>query len=183
MMKKSISLNKDDIGGLKKKFSDMDCIYVPRMTAIFDSYKGKVARGKLQIYYYEKAIPFTGLDQLLMIIEDIMDLAGYPQSNTQHRDIVYFDSAGAKRYFFDIPEIKVPDTFAEFCEKSLEMGEWYLQFRIYYRQHSSMQGVMLFKDREIYFRSGIEFIRLIHEFLNHTQLILQDRIKDEQILF
>lgn len=183
MMNKSISLNKDDIDSLGKKFSDMNCKYVPRMTAIFDSYRGKVARGKLQIYYYEKAIPFTGLDQLLMIIEDIMDLADYPKSNTEHRDIVYFNSVGRKNYFFDIPEVKVPDTFVEFCEKSLEMGEWYLQFRIYYRQHSSIQGVMLFKDREVYFRSGIEFIRLIHEFLYHRELILQDRMEDEKILF
>ena len=106
----------------------------------FQSYQNKVACGKLYSLYYEQEFDFYGLDQLLLIMDDIMDSVNYPQS-TPKKDL---HAADGER------------------DNTAKTG---VEIRVYYRQQASMQGEIRVKGRKVYFRSGMELMRLLHQYL------------------
>ncbi|MBU9736805.1 hypothetical protein [Diplocloster agilis] len=126
----------------------------------FQSYQNKVACGKLYSLYYEQEFDFYGLDQLLLIMDDIMDSVNYPQSSVNHRNL-----KNCNPYFLDLSAwTPKKDLHAADGERD-NTAKTGVEIRVYYRQQASMQGEIRVKGRKVYFRSGMELMRLLHQYL------------------
>lgn len=147
------------------------------MTICVDSYQDGLASGRIHTYFFEDAVVFHSLDQMLFSIEDILDRAGESQRDTQLRT----DFSKAKP---QVLNVKSNEEFFAYLEESgvdrkapfytLDnlhvrpgvIASYYI--RILARQHSSMQGVINRCERggNAAFRSEMELLTLIREDLN-----------------
>lgn len=122
----------------------------------FDSYKDHAAKGKVQTLYYKRPFEFGSLDQLLMIIDEVLDLTGFEKEPVDSRSL-YGNEEGKKIFCID----------EDIYEKKAESFQGDLIVRVLYRQHSSMQGEICINEKAVYFRSALELLRLLYEFLEH----------------
>ncbi|WP_343250376.1 hypothetical protein [Diplocloster hominis] len=129
----------------------------------FQSYKDKVACGKLYSMYYKQEFDFYGLDQLLLIMDDIMDSVNYPQSSVGHRHF-----KGSSPYFLDLSGWTLRKDLNSPGEERFNAAKTGVEIRVYYRQQASMQGEIRVKGRKVYFRSGMELMRLLHQYLQKS---------------
>ncbi len=137
------------------------------------SYEGGVPRGAFISFDYNQRYEFQGLDQMLLKMEDLMDSVAVPCPAFEHRSFYgkpYICqeaepgrrmSVGLRRRPEDMPK--------------LPRGKASFELRVYYRQHGSMQGEMAAavlddsgaeREKKVPFRSALELMRLIHEYLN-----------------
>lgn len=136
--------------------------YASAATVRFFSYQDRVPRGEIYSVYDDRAYGFQGLDQMLLIMDDIMDLAEYPKASFEHR------SFGNGPYIF---RKSAQDTGIRPSGRKHKGGKKELiVVKVYYRQYASIQGeveaVSHGKQKKLYFRSALELIRLIHEMLD-----------------
>lgn len=126
----------------------------------FQSYQDKVASGKLYSWYYKQEFDFCGLDQLLLIMDDVMDSVNYPQSSVDHRHL-----KNSSPYFLDLSAWTPQKDLNSEGDGKYNATKTGVEIRVYYRQHASMQGEIRIKGRKVYFRSGMELMRLLHQYL------------------
>ena len=121
----------------------------------FSSYDKRIACGEIHGPCLEKAIPFWGIDQLLLILEAILDALGYPPENSPRQ--------GPANPFVDLSDEMRP---ADSCrQRELPPSPAFCLIRVMYRQHSSIQGIIKAGGSSRSFRSGLELAALLHEYL------------------
>lgn len=137
------------------------------------SYEEGVPRGAFLSFDHNRRYEFQGLDQMLLKMEDIMDSVSVPQPAYEHKSFYGKPyrtegmepgrrASGGRRRPEDMPVL--PRGKASFA----------LRFR--YRQHGSLQGEFIAavnggngagqNERRVAFRSALELMRLIHEYLD-----------------
>ncbi len=132
------------------------------------SYEEGVPRGAFLSFEYNQRYEFQGLDQMLLKMEDIMDAVSVPQPAFEHKSF-YGEPyriqeaepgqrvSGTRRRPEDLPR--------------LSQGKASFALRFRYRQHGSLQGEFIAAaepegmERKVAFRSALELMRLIHEYL------------------
>lgn len=122
-----------------------------------DSYERKIPSGHFYNYGQgEDSRSFTGLTQLLMEIEHILDSTNYPQSFT------------ALRSFSVMPEPKQEST-ADSKHREGKLATFVI--KVLFRQHTSWQGSITWLETqsEQTFRSVLELILLMDSALGSSQ--------------
>lgn len=120
----------------------------------------RTVKGVLHSLYMARDISFTGIDQLLLILDDIMEAADCPQSPSLRRSINKTDN------FFEFLNT------AELIQMHEEAKNYYgyegktVVIHVQFRQHSSMQGTLRTAQGNAYFRSGMELMRMLYEYLD-----------------
>ncbi|WP_455650597.1 hypothetical protein [Enterocloster citroniae] len=67
--------------------------YTATMFIVIECYYNSIAKGYLQTFYQEQPFPFFGLDNMLIQLERIMDMAGVPSKCNEYRHMVNISSA------------------------------------------------------------------------------------------
>ena len=126
------------------------------------SYRDSVPRGSFLTLPDRERYEFCGLDQMLLIMEDLMDRACGPESVSGHRYLC------RKPYRFWNPGHTSAGT-ASGGAAGLSGEKVTFTIQVCYRQHRSMQGKLTVrmdqKQESIAFRSSLELIRMMHEYL------------------
>lgn len=129
----------------------------------FDSYEDRIAKGELKTLTYRTPFHFDSLDQMFMIMDDVMDSIDFPmQEGKLHR--------------LDEKKEDQPYVFCRLDQSDLcteeELGDmrptgFHSQMTVLVnkREHSSMQGTVLMGGRVIFFRSALELMHVLHEYL------------------
>lgn len=126
-----------------------------------------IVRGYLQTFYYEDPLFFRGLDHMLVLIEAIMDAAAYPSKCNEYR------------YLSRTPRMigQEDGSRNRMRPEKLQTGRYNLSdictvtkrrlfsIRIYARRNSSIQGILKNYKGSVSFRSGMDVIRVMHEYL------------------
>lgn len=148
--------------------------YAATMVVIFTSYENRVPCGSIRSFCYSEAIEFCGLDQLLLTMESIMDSLNYPQPFLKRRTLN--PSGKGKKDaapFIEMDESARIRTFKDLGKYELR-GRHKCFIRVYSRQHGSVQGDLRAGKRDVAFRSGLELMSLLHEYL---QCSFADRLE------
>lgn len=129
------------------------------------SFQERVPCGEVLSLFYDQKYRFYGLDQLLLIMEDIMDSVLMPHPTLEHRCLY------SKPYTFE--KLDADHRIGQLDLEGLgRMPSLSVTFvvRCYHRQHASMQGELLFGRKKektrIFFRSTLELIRMVYEYLD-----------------
>lgn len=132
----------------------------------FDSYTDRIAKGELKTLSYHTSFRFESMDHLLMIMDDIMDSTGFPrQEGELHR---FDDKDNAQTYVFR--EMNFADRYTESELDSMDRINFRSQMTVLVnkREHSSVQGTVLIQGKVIAFRSALELMRVLHEYLGRS---------------
>lgn len=119
------------------------------------SYEDQCPKGVLECARLDAPLPFSSLTQLLLMMEEIMDSAHYPQRSEEPRA---FSKKELLRQPVDVPE---PDQIAASFRVS-----------VLFRQNASWQGSLLWIERamDAQFRSVLEFVRLLDSALSSQEV-------------
>lgn len=131
------------------------------MLVQFSSYKERVAGGRLQTLYYKHPFEFRSLDQLLMIIEDVLDSVGFIKDPDDFHSL--YEKRPPVFQHFDPGDIYTDEDINNKNYENAFSGE--LSIRVLHRQNSSMQGEIKAGERSAYFRSSLELLRMLYEFM------------------
>lgn len=131
-------------------------------------------QGYLYHGYSREGIPFKGYEEVIKISEDLFNALGFPYMGTSDRDISghthsYSKKEGMARVLKD----------EEMLERHGDMGTFVI--RVQHRQHSSWQGRVTYleEDKNVYFRSVLELIKIIDGALDETaQASAEEENKD-----
>lgn len=131
-------------------------------TAMVDflSYEDRVPCGRLRLPLYEREFFFRGLDQMLLIMDDVMNLANQPWPSLERRHIVN------EHYQFQPLDPAEQARRFPMAKRDMSEAGRLIVIRVYYRQQSSMQGELAAEGEKVHFRSALELIRLLHELLD-----------------
>jgi hypothetical protein len=132
--------------------------------------------GCLRSACFGKAIYFEGLGEMLILIDSLCDFMGAPERDSVRRSFSgTTENDGADEAVFARRDIVAPETGPQ-GGKSFKTGEQtncVFLINIIFRQHSTIQGSVVKKsgdgqavNKEIYFRSGLELIRMMDEATN-----------------
>ena len=128
-----------------------------------DSYEKRIPCGEFLNLSYREKLSFRGLDQMMM--EDILDTIAIPRTSYEHRNLF-----GQAHVFEKIDRSCCLETLERRAPEEFPYIKATFTVRCSYRHHGSMQGELLLagkrKGRRVYFRSGLELMRLIYEFLD-----------------
>lgn len=126
------------------------------------SYRDSVPRGSFLTLPDRERHEFCGLDQMLLIMDDLMDGACGPESVSGHRYLC------RKPYRFRDPGHASAGTVSGGAA-GLSGEKVTFTIQVCYRQHRSMQGKLTVqmdqKQESAAFRSSLELIRMMHEYL------------------
>ena len=129
------------------------------------SYEDSVPKGAFITLPLQEKYEFRGLDQLLLILEDLMDAAAGPETGGEHR-YLYQDRAP---YVFLEPGLSWMEKEPG-LPPALPRGRAAFTIQVSYRQHASMQGRLSYRTGQEYqtvsFRSALELMRMLHEYLS-----------------
>ncbi len=133
------------------------------MLVYIQSYRDCVPKGTFITLPYGEQYKFCGLDQMLLKMEDIMDTVSGPESAFRHR-YLYQEPFVFQKTGYPVTVLKpgmpthMPGSKATFT------------IQVCYRQHGSMQGRLTAQVDEKYekisFRSSLELMRMLHEYLH-----------------
>lgn len=126
-----------------------------KITVCVDSYDNGVFRGRFYNTCYD-AGSFDSLSQFLLKTEALLEIIQAPQAYTTHRTF--------SRFLHPEEDSKFPSFFRKGNRATFEL-------KILFRQHSSWQGVISWKDRgtEQYFRSVLELVFLVDSALRDME--------------
>lgn len=130
----------------------------------FDSYEERVAKGKIQTLYYKRPFEFKSLGQMLLIIDDVLDSVGVEKvSGDPH---CFYEEDEEKSMVFQDVSLEEVCENSEIYDKNYAnafRGEVVIQ--VLYRKNSSMQGEVRGGAGKRYFRSSLELLRIMYEYL------------------
>jgi len=138
--------------------------YAHTLKICVDSFDEQLAVGALYTYYFENAWDFHSLDQLLFAMESVTQLAAHPQADTELRrsfsaSLRRKQSCDGEKRAWTKPQKAAPYyTVDDLKTRHGRLANF--QLRIYARQHSSMQGVLVWIERkkQMAFRSELELL-------------------------
>lgn len=113
------------------------------------SYNDRIAGGVVTSIQDKREIPFCGLDQAVLIIEELLD-----RNRQMAPDYRYMRGCAGCRGWLD----------NQVSRQSSGRRQNFL-VRVYGRQNRSLQGELRTGDKRCCFRSGMELMRLIHQCL------------------
>lgn len=168
-----ISLNEGEARADHTEYIRAGC----RLTVLvyIRSYREGVSRGVIITLPDQEKYEFCGLDQMLLIMEDIMDASSGSGCAFAHRYLyqepfVFRESGGVSEGTKNGGLSCLPGTKVTFT------------IQVCYRQHGSMQGRLgLWNDHrraEISFRSSLELMRMMHEYLHRKAAALEKRAEN-----
>ena len=119
-----------------------------------DSYEDAVLKGRILCPHWETEV-FSSLIQFLLKMEELLDHVQCPQAFTELRKFSSWVSPG-------IPKPVPP------CGKGAKLT---FELRVIFRQHSSWQGVLIWKEKQLQhnFRSVLELVILMDSALRSTE--------------
>lgn len=131
------------------------------------SYEERIPRGTFISFGYDCRYEFQGFDQMLLMMEDMMDSVSVPQPSYEHRSVY------GEPYVFQKQEQGTQAARAVYRLEDmprLPRGVASFVLRFHYRQYGSLQGELIAfskeGERRVLFRSALELIRLLHEYLD-----------------
>ena len=170
-MSSLISKNDTCTGRLQNNPCETCTDQTTTMFVRFFSYQGRIACGELETPFFERNFCFHGLDQLLLIMEDIMDIVknSAPGASLSHRDIKVPGMQGER--FLDDWNGSQTAGHINFSQNKWSGSKApRVVLKIYRRQHASMQGALRINGQKVHFRSGVELMRLLHQMLRHWEV-------------
>lgn len=120
------------------------------------SYQNRMACGTIRSLVMEGEMPFQGLDQMLLIIEELLDREKVIRPSMDYRYVSRY--AMEDGWLNHTSEVR--------NEKPYLPGNLLIQ--VYGRENRSLQGMMQIREKRIGFRSGMELIRLLHQYLKYS---------------
>ena len=125
------------------------------ITVCVDSYDNGVFRGRFYNACHN-AGTFDSLSQFLVKTEALLEMIQSPQAYTTHRTF--------SALLRPVADAQHPPFFRRGVQATFEL-------KILFRQHSSWQGMIKWKDRgtEQYFRSVLELVFLVDSALRDTE--------------
>ena len=129
------------------------------------SYTDRVARGVIKSMLDKKEIPFCGFDQMILIIEEILDREEILKNAFEYR---YIDRS-----------FQYESWLEQTAQPQIRGFSQNFLIRVYGRLNRSMQGEMRVKDKQCYFRSGMELMRFMHQWLQIESRKLENADKGE----
>lgn len=133
------------------------------MQVRISSYENRIPQGTVLFLLDKMEVPFCGLDQMCLIIEEYLDQESMFEERLEYRYIEesVFDGgwlAGTDGGNQSRDEAASFSTFAR---------EYPLKFaiRVQGRSNRSLQGELRVEQKKSYFRSGMELVRLMHQWL------------------
>lgn len=143
--------------------------YMATMFIVIEGYSEGIVSGYLQTFYYEEPFYFRGLDNMLVQIETIMDAAAYPSKCNEYRHfsrtpwmIENGEQDGKENAMKPEKLQKASFNINGICTVSKKA---LFSIRVYARRNSSMQGILKNYKGSVSFRSGMDVIRVMHEYL------------------
>ena len=126
-----------------------------KMTVCIDNYDNGVLRGRFYNAYHDISY-FESLSQFLIRMEALLEESQTPQAYTAHRTF---------------SAILRPDDEAQAKPQSRKGAKATFELQVLFRQHSSWQGVLIWKDRnaEQSFRSVLELVVLMDSALRDME--------------
>lgn len=121
------------------------------------SYERRIACGYLRSLLPGHYVSFYGLDQMLLLMEEMLDQENIWMDAQEYRWL----GTGARDFWLGDDGI-VHQT--ERQKKSVQPVRKFV-IKIYGRQNRSLQGELRMAGRMVYFRSGMELLRLMHQAL------------------
>ena len=146
-----------NVYNLEKRYKEEQ---MTTMQICISSYKNRVAKGSIIFLLDKTEIPFCGLDQMCLIMEEYLDRKLVFEERLEYRWICGSDYDGV----WFTGQGNEPDDGFEINES--ETG--YLQkftIRIRERLNRSLQGELRVEQKKCRFRSGMELTRLMHQWL------------------
>lgn len=129
----------------------------------FDSYKDRIAKGEIKTLSYRTPFHFESMDQMFMIMDGVMDAVHFPRPEGELRR---FDGKKDEHtYNFQEPPLSDMCTEEELEDMNPTGFHSQMTVLVNKREHSSMQGTVLMGGRVIYFRSVLELMHILHEYL------------------
>ena len=156
------------------------------MCVSFTSYKNRVACGQLRSFCFEEPVAFRGMDQLLLTMESLMDELNYPQALMMRRTLKtakggFLEQKPRRAYKTPIPQaepfvdagaLKRVEDMDAVMEMAAPNGSNVCFIRVFTRQNGSMQGTLRLKRHgDLLFRSGLELMSLLHEYLSTLERV------------
>ena len=126
-----------------------------KITVCIDSYDNGALRGRFYNAYHEVS-SFESLSQFLIRIEALLEENHAPQAYTSHRTF---------------SAILKPDEEAAHPAASRKGAKATFELQVLFRQHSSWQGMIVWKDRNVEqsFRSVLELVVLMDSALRDME--------------
>ena len=136
------------------------------------SYENRVARGALIFLIDKSEKMFCGLDQMCLIMEDYLDQYPVFEERLEYRfiDAKIFDDGWINEDCWMADDRRLTDSVSETssdtavatsqCNQTQKLA-----VRIYGRSNRSLQGELRVDNKKCCFRSGMELIRCIHQWL------------------
>lgn len=139
-----------------------------KMVISFLSYRDRKVSGYIRsVYYDNKSFYFTGLDHLLLIMEDIMDRADYPQTSVDYRNLKGKTFRRQADIFEKEDNKETISLFEDQKTEDMNLKKNAVSVLILSRRNSSIQGELTIgAANKVYFRSGIELIQFLYEYLD-----------------
>lgn len=119
------------------------------------TYQNRLACGTLRSLALDQEIRFQGLDQMLLIMEEILDREKVVKSSMDYRYV---------------NERAIEDGWLEHTSE-ISAGKPCLPenllIQVYGRENRSIQGRLQIRAKQIGFRSGMELVRFMHQYLKY----------------
>ncbi len=126
-----------------------------------DSYDGRIARGSLCSLLEKNSIPFCGLDQAVLMIEELLDREAVLEHEGEYRRAddsfdygSWLDWGESEDGIYERERLTIP-RYREGPQKFL--------IRVHGRYFQTIQGEIRMEGKRCYFRSGMELMRLMHQ--------------------
>lgn len=152
-----------------------ECIYqnyppVCRMVIRFLTYKKRKVSGYVKsVYYDERIFYFCGLDHLLLLMEDIMDTADYPQTTVDYRNIKGESFRQQTEIFMKDGVQNIVSLFEDEEITEINLEKKAVSVQVITRRNCSIQGELCIGPKtRVFFRSGVELMRMLYEYLETT---------------
>lgn len=137
------------------------------MLIVIENYYAGLARGYLQTFFKEEPFYFWGLDNMLLQIENVMDMVGYPCKSNEYRHMRKANTARQQKKELTDRTKRLREELVGFNPNQvcLVKKKCVFSIRIYSRRNASIQGILKNYRGNVGFRSGMDVIRVIHECL------------------
>ena len=138
-------------------------ISAPNLAVVcIDQVKEESYVGRLYHKYTVESLGFHNVEQLLLLIEQLCDKSGYPQSTTKKRTFQPDTKNTSREEASQVANIDL------MLEEKGSMATFIVHVK--YRQHSTWQGEVVWaeKNEKRTFRSALELLKLIDNALEEN---------------
>lgn len=134
--------------------------FLPRYLLCLDEGLAGTLYGRIYCGYKPEGVKFKDIDQLVLILDEIMDYIGCPQSSTDKRsygrdkDLISFDRTEKREALKSMQKFDIDSHKGQ-------KATFILQVK--FRQNASWQGTIRWVEKKetAHFRSALEFIKII----------------------